>query len=127
MLKNIIPRTLVELVEQAIEFTDAEGCGFSFPCDRSGNVQFSKTDAEIARVQREHYKYAMAHPELFPVKFNQVITRRRTYIEPAHGTCRCGEDITLVNEYQGACQCPKCGQWYNLFGQELIDPEYWEE
>jgi hypothetical protein len=27
----------------------------------------------------------------------------------------------------GACQCENCGQWYNIFGQELIDPEYWED
>jgi hypothetical protein len=24
-------------------------------------------------------------------------------------------------------RCEKCGQWYNLFGQALVDPEYWED
>lgn len=37
------------------------------------------------------------------------------------------DEYELVNQYQGACPCPKCGQWYNLFGQELINPQYWEE
>lgn len=27
----------------------------------------------------------------------------------------------------GACQCPKCGKWYNIFGQALLDPEFWED
>lgn len=27
----------------------------------------------------------------------------------------------------GDTQCDGCGQWYNAFGQELKDPEFWEE
>ena len=49
------------------------------------------------------------------------------YREPAHGICRCGEEVTLIDEYMGSCQCENCGQWYNLFGQELLPPNQWEE
>ena len=37
------------------------------------------------------------------------------------------EKIEMYNAYMGACECPCCGQWYNLFGQSLIDPKYWYE
>ena len=121
MLKNIIQRTPVEIIERSIEFTDGDGCGFSFDCDENGTPKFSCDAA------KQNYEYAMAHPECFTGQFNKVVIYKRKYVEPAHGICRCGEDVTLYDEYQGACACPKCGQWYNMYGQELIDPEYWED
>lgn len=50
-----------------------------------------------------------------------------SWIEPAKGICSCGETVYLTNEYYGACECPGCGQWYNMFGQELLPPNKWEE
>ena len=37
--------------------------------------------------------------------------------------CHCGTTVYL----SGDTQCDGCGQWYNAFGQELKDPEFWEE
>ena len=37
----------------------------------------------------------------------------------------CSEEFYLQDEYRGACECPRCGQWFNLFGQELTDPRGW--
>ena len=37
----------------------------------------------------------------------------------------CGEEFYLQDEYLGACECPRCGQWFNLFGQEVTDPSSW--
>lgn len=46
----------------------------------------------------------------------------------AIGICDiCGADVELYDGYMGACQCPKCGQWYNMAGQQLVPPEQWEE
>ena len=45
--------------------------------------------------------------------------------EPATGVCECGHRIALWDEYMGACECPHCGRWYNLFGQELNHPDTW--
>ncbi len=50
-----------------------------------------------------------------------------TYTAPAVGKCKCGEEFELIDEYMGACQCPKCNQWHNLFGQELLPPDRWEK
>lgn len=122
MLKNIQPRHAVELIERSIEFTNEDGAGFSFDCDENGKPVFACSEAE------QNYKSAIeAGPEAFPVAFNEFTVRRRTVIEDARGTCSCGEEVELYDQYQGACQCPKCGQWYNLYGQSLIDPEYWDE
>ena len=121
MLKNIVPRTPVELIERSIDFSDNMGNGFSFDCDTNGKPVFKCEEA------KRNYEYAMSHPELFTYEFNKLNVRRRTYIEPAHGTCSCGARVTLIDQYYGACACPKCNTWYNLFGQELIDPEYWND
>ena len=103
------------------EFTYEDGCGgFTFPCDVTGNVELT-TDAA-----RENYEWAMAHPEKFPVAYNEFTRYEDTYIENARGVCSCGEEVELYDHYQGACPCPKCGQWYNLFGQELVNPKYWD-
>ena len=37
----------------------------------------------------------------------------------------CGEEFYLQDEYLGACECPRCGQWFNLFGQEVTNPSSW--
>ena len=121
MLKTIIQRHPVEIEERSIDFTNEEGAGFCFDCDEHGTPKFA---CEAARL---NYMYAMEHPELYPAEYNVVKRWKRTIIEPAHGTCSCGEEVYLIDEYIGACQCRKCGRWYNLYGQELVPPEYWDE
>ena len=104
------------------EFTNNDGGGFTFPCDSEGKLEPFTNEG-----QRVNYEYAMSHPEKFPVEFNRIRRYECRYTENARGVCSCGEEIELYDYYQGACPCPKCGQWYNLFGQELISPEFWEE
>ena len=57
----------------------------------------------------------------------EALKAENRFREPVKGLCSCGQWVELVDEYYGACQCPKCGKWYNLFGQELVSPEYWEQ
>lgn len=127
MLNIIKPRTTHTEVEYRIEFTDADGSGFSFPCDQNGNIQFDDCDTELGRVQRDNYDYAMSSRERFTKQYAEFTTRRYTVTDNALGKCVCGETVELCDQYQGACSCPKCGQWYNLFGQSLVDPEYWDD
>lgn len=126
MLKIIQPRTSRQVVEHYIEFTDEEGSGFIFPTDLSGKIIYDE-DPEIAKAQRDNYDYAMAHKERFTCQYNEFVTRKYTVTDNAVGRCHCGEEVELYDQYQGACACPKCGQWYNIYGQSLIDPEYWED
>lgn len=120
MLENIIPRHSETMTEYRIEFTNEEGGGFSFDADKNGKIILTNDG------QRVNYQYAMEHPKKFTVQFNEFVKRKFTYTVPAVGTCSCGNTVILENEYHGACQCNKCGQWYNLFGQELIPPDYWK-
>lgn len=126
MLKIIRERNTHTEVEYRIEFTDEEGCGFTFPCDSNGNIQFSD-NLDLGRAQHDNYDYAMSNKERYTRQYNEFVPRRYTVTDNAVGRCRCGEEVELYDLYQGACPCPKCGQWYNIYGQELINPEYWED
>ena len=55
----------------------------------------------------------------------EIERQRRKIKDPAHGTCVCGSEVYLYNQYMGACECENCGRWYNLFGQEIMPPEMW--
>ena len=119
MLKNLVAAEPKTLVEYVLEFTRHDGCsGFSFPCDKTG-----KPDESMNECAKKNLALCMDHPEEFS-EYNAFRTRKRHYMEPAHGTCTCGREVLLVDQYCGACEC-ECGRWYNLFGQELLRPEYW--
>ena len=112
-----------EIVEYEIEFLVDSSGGYGFPADENGNVLLDKMNDAA----KENYAWCMEHPEKFPYTFNKFRKRTRRYRNPPSGICNCGERIALYNEYLGGCECPKCGQWWNLFGQELKNPEEWSE
>ena len=120
MLTNMVNRQRVKKVSYSLEFTDGNGTGYGFPCDKFGNV--FPLEYECAR---ENLTYCMEHPEEFKV-WNEVDKNVSSYTEPAQGKCECGREVYLIDEYYGACGC-ECGRWYNLFGQELLPPDQWEE
>lgn len=121
MIQNYIPSKIVTKMEYNLLFDDGHRNGYSFPCDENGNVYNDLNPAAL-----ENYKWCLEHPERF-VRFNEVVKDTWSYRADAHGTCHCGNEVYLRDEYCGACQCDQCGQWYNLFGQELRPPEDWEE
>ena len=123
MLRNIVhPEHRLEVTYGLRFFVDAGG-GCEFPCDADGKVKLGKmTEAAI-----KNYKHCIAHPEEFHYAYNEVHKYSRWIRDESYGTCHCGERVYLFNEYIGACQCGKCGQWYNLFGEELLPPSEWED
>ena len=118
MLKNFVRETET-IREYSREFTylDGEG-GFSFPCDKNGELE------GLNECGLKNYEWAMGHPDEFS-EFNHFTVSVRHFTH-SHGTCSCGAKVELWDQYYGACQCPKCGQWYNLFGQSLLPPKQWE-
>ena len=121
MIKDYTPARYVTITDHELVFDDGHGNGYGFPCDESGHLLAGLVDAAA-----ENYNWCMEHPEKF-VRWNRIISRQRRYHENATGRCSCGEKIELWGAFNGACDCPKCGQWYNLFGQELLPPEQWED
>ena len=122
--KLISPAERVTEHYKRLEFSlieDPSG-GFSFNCDDNGNVVFNE---EYRKAQEENYNYAVNHPELYSGPFIREYSN--TYTKNAIALCECGEEIELYDEYMGACECPNCGTWHNLFGQTLNNPSEWEQ
>jgi hypothetical protein len=121
MLKIIKERTPETIREYYIEFKykDDPEAGFCFPATSSGEPDFSSMSPEAIA----NYKACLTDDRLIQEEFEP---REWTYINPAVGKCSCGREVILDADYMGAVQC-ECGRWYNLFGQSLIDPKYWEE
>lgn len=120
MLKMKTERRRVKIAEHYIEFNLDDNSGYCFPCDASGSL------LPMEECAMENYRMCMDHPEKFR-DWNKFATYYRSYTENATGVCVCGETVELWDQYMGACECPRCGRWYNLFGQELLPPEMWEE
>ena len=123
MIKDFSPSEVVTKTEYELLFYIDSSGGYAFPCDENGNVQMDK----MLEPARKNYAYCMEHPEKFPYWFNHKHKNSWSYREPASGICNCGERIQLTNDFCGACECPNCGQWWNLSGDELIPPEHWED
>lgn len=121
MLHNFTPRKYYTVIEYELVFDDGRGNGFGFPCNKNGELLEDVTDAA-----RENYRWCLNHKDHF-VRFNKIILHKYRLYANAYGTCSCGNEVELYDDFCGACQCEKCGKWYNLFGQELVPPGHWEE
>lgn len=131
MLQNYVPSEWKEETYYELVFDDGRGNGLCFPCDKDGNIlpapeHPSLDHNKVDEARQRNLQDALAHPERY-VRFNKVIRETHEYKEMAHGTCKCGYELYLYNQYLGACECPECGRWYNLFGQELTPPDQWED
>lgn len=123
MIKDFKPSERVTKTDYELLFYVDRTGGYAFPCDENGNITPDKNYG----CWGPNYEWCLQHPEKFPYWFNHVHKRSWTYREPASGICNCGERIPLVNEYCGACECPNCGQWWSMSGDELNSPEHWED
>ena len=121
MIKIIKERTPVTITEHHIEFfyKDDPNAGFCFPANKDGSPAFDKMYPEAIA----NYESCLIDDRLTEAEFT---TSTHTYVEPAVGQCVCGSEVVLESGYDGAVQC-ECGRWYNIFGQSLRDPKYWEE
>ena len=121
MIKIIKERQPVTVTDYYLEFfyKDDPNAGFCFPANKDGTPAFDK----MCQSAVDNYKRCLTDDRLTEEEFT---TNTHTYTEPAVGKCSCGREVVLDSDYMGAVRC-ECGRWYNLFGQELRDPEYWED
>ena len=123
MLKNITPAEWKTSVAFELVFDDGKGNGYAFPCDSKGNLLEGKEKNPIAHA---NYISCLGKGDKF-IRFGEIVERKQRYRENGHGTCLCGAEVELQDAYYGACQCHRCGRWYNLFGQEVLSPDQWEQ
>lgn len=112
-LKNISPRTRYEVVEffRNFHWRGDNGAGFSFDCDKDGNV-----DVEAMHPYgRENYAKCLSGE--YDVVDLGVNESRRTVRVPARGECRCGRIVNLANGLDNECECGRC---YNSSGSEVV-------
>ena len=121
MIKDYKPASYETITEYDIVFDDGFNNGFSFPCDKDGNLLSGLSPEAI-----KNYHKCLENPEKF-TRYNKVVKTEWQARTNARGTCHCGNSVELYDMYLGACQCEKCGQWYNMFGQMLVPPAYWED
>ena len=110
-----------EVIEKryTVNFDDGHHNGFVFPSDSKGNPQFENDG------QRYNYKRCMEHPEEY-LRWNVVDERVKITGGENYGYCdKCGNRIEVRNQYYGTFMCPHCRKWYNLFGQQVKNPEDW--
>lgn len=120
MIQDYKPGGYETITNYELVFDDGSGNGYSFPCDANGCLL-----PDVPEMACKNHAWCMEQPDLFE-RWNKVVTRSHRYCANATGVCACGTRIELWDEYMGACQCPKCESWYNLFGQELLPPSQWE-
>ena len=124
MAKIIKERTREVSIEYYREFLHkTNGQEYSFPCDEKGEV------SNLPEVAKPNYNNCVAKSVGEDAEFldKGIVKYEKPYTEPAIIRCDCGEEFYLENQYLGACECPKCSQWYNLFGQRLKPPHLWED
>jgi len=94
--------------------------GCAFKCTEDGYPIFTN-DA-----QRKTYNEALLN---LKGEYDKPVIRHYSiqHTQNAVIRCECGKESELYSHHLGACQCPYCGRWHNLFGQELIDPYFWED
>ena len=121
MLTIVKSRRPVKFTEYTIEFRykDDPEAGFTFPATRHGEPDIESMPSEMLA----NYEACLTDERLTEGEFNK---HEWNFTHPAIGVCVCGKDVVLDCDYAGAVRC-ECGRWYNLFGQSLKDPKYWEE
>lgn len=96
----------------------AGGAGFSFACDKAGQVD----EANLPLAARGNYGACISgRPD---IECKGVIETAHNYAEPAVGECeQCGREVVL-HGFTNTCDC---GADYNMSGQLLAPRACWGE
>ena len=101
------------------EIREDPSAGFSFPVDED-----TKKEVFSSEAAQKNYEYCLSQPD--KIRDLGIVRHVSSYRTDPIARCECGKEIELFNEYLGACECPHCGRWHNLFGQTLQPPKYWD-
>lgn len=109
----------VKVEQYYLFFEDREclGAGFSFECDREGNILLDK----IHPAGRENLEKCLSGE--YNVENRGVRDCSYSYLEHMTIQCECGERFQLCSIHTNECE--KCGILYNGYGQELAPRHMW--
>lgn len=111
----------VELYHLCFAHVDNPGSGYSFPCDKDGNVKMDKLTIDGERNLRLCQTGEMQPP----VQPTGVEDLSYYYWEPAIIKCACGTHLALEDLMTNSCN--RCDRLYNGSGQALAPMHQWEE
>lgn len=121
MIQNYVPEQYEKTFGYCREFDDGNGNQFGIPCDENGNL------LDTSQTALDNYNQYLKNPDGF-IKFNELTKYPYLVKVKAHGTCHCGNEVYLYDEFESSTtQCEKCGQWYNSFGEKILSPEEQQE
>lgn len=116
MLNIISPRQTIQSVKYELFFQTEPGAGYSFDCDKFGEVNLETLSKSALKTFKECLK---RYPR------PKVTELRSSYRQPALGECECGNTVALEDPLTNECE--QCGRLYNMVGQELSPRSTWEE
>ena len=121
MLKNIrrYDPVTVDDYRLCFEWNDTPGAGFSFDCDKNGNV-------DVASMNPAALENLAGCLFVYDVSLEGVMNFSYIYEDPPEGICDCGRTVYLQYDNGHGIDCD-CGRIYNLSGQELAPRSQWEE
>jgi hypothetical protein len=102
------------------EYVGDRGSGFSFPCDRAGNI----TQPLSAAAARNYAQCLENSHERGSVVCRGVCSEENSYRTPLVIECGCSKPLTLADSMTNEC---RCGRFYNGSGQLLSHPSQWGE
>ena len=109
----------VESYSYEYEWDNEKGAGFSFPCDKEGNIKRSKMYPEGLANLKDCQRGIEGLTD------KGVRDDSYSYRQNAVGCCECGNTVELYDPLTN--ECGKCGRLYNMSGQELAPRSQWEE
>lgn len=108
-------RVEVESYMLCFSWKDSPGSGFSFPCDKEGNVESMNPDAQDNLDKCLNGTY--------DVIAKGVENYSYSYTSPKIGKCHCGREVQL-DHFTNTCDC---GADYNSSGSLLAPRSQWGE
>lgn len=110
-------RVRFERYAQVFACNDCPGAGYSFACDKQGNLE------NPSPVALSNYQNCIQG--LYPVTFQGMRDESYTVFEPALGVCEfCRAQVELSTDPN---LCEGCGAEYNMCGQLLAPREQWDD
>lgn len=119
-MKIISNRQRITITDYSFDFewVGCPGAGFSFECDKDGNIYFDN----LPKIALLNLNSCLCGE--YAVDFVGVRKSVRTYTESAVGRCDCGEKVYLEGFTN---TCYKCKADYNQSGQRLAPRSHWGE